>query len=82
MTVGRILGFPEDGVPKYDIYRDYLRRYPGGAICVGMPVKPGQGSLANTDLVVHDGMTLGATQESMTFQILGHWGRGELAKIT
>lgn len=79
VTVGRILDFPEEQVPDYSIYREYLRANPEGAVCIGIPVRPGQGSLVNTDLVVHDGMTLGATQESMTFQILGHWERGELA---
>lgn len=82
VTVGRILGYSEDFVPGYDIYREFLRIYPEGAICVGIPVQPGQGSVMNTDLYVHDGMTLGATKESMTFQVLGEWGRGELARIT
>lgn len=81
VTVGRILGYPEELVPGYDIYREYLREYPDGAICVGIPVQPGQGSVVNTDLYVHDGMTLGATEESMTFQILGSWDRGELALV-
>lgn len=79
VTVTRILGYPEEMVPNYDIYREFLRKYPDSAICVGIPVQPGQGSVMNTDLYVHDGMTLGATEESMTFQILGNWYRGELA---
>jgi hypothetical protein len=81
VTVGRILGVPEDEVPGCDIFREYLRQFPDGAVCVGIPVQPGQGSLVNTDLVVHDGMTIGATETSMTFQILGNWVRGELASL-
>ena len=81
VTVARVLGYPDELVPDYDIYREFLRKYPNGAICVGIPVRPGQGSLMNTDLYVHDGMTMDATQESMTFQMLGEWDRGELALV-
>lgn len=81
VTMGRIIGFPEDKVPGHEIFLNYLHKYPRGAVCIGMPVKPGQGSLINTDLIVHDGMTVGATQESMTFQILGNWKLGELARM-
>jgi hypothetical protein len=81
VTVGRTLGFPEEGVPHYDIFRDYLRTYPDEAICVGIPVAPGEGTVVNTDLVVHDGMTLGTDKRSLTLQILGDWKRGGLARM-
>jgi hypothetical protein len=79
-TMGRVLGYPEDKVPDHEIYRKYMYEYPRSAVCIGMPVGPGQGSLINTDLILHDGMTIGASQESMTFQVLGNWSRGELAR--
>jgi hypothetical protein len=82
VTVARALGYPEDEAPDYHLFREYQRRYPEGTFCIGLPVMPGQGSVVNTDLYVHDGMSIGATQESLTVQILGSWSRGELARLS
>lgn len=81
VTVGHILGFPEDREPTYAMYWEFLRLFPDAAVCIGIPVRPGQGSVANTDLCIHDGMTIDADEPSITCQILGNWGRGELAHL-
>jgi hypothetical protein len=58
--------------PHTDDIRRYLRE--GGTLeCVRIRIEPGDGYIAPTELIPHDGSTHGVTQPSRVAFWLGHW---------
>jgi hypothetical protein len=66
-----------DPYPRYP-HTDDIRRYlcgGGGLACLRIRLGPGEGYIAPTELIPHDGSTQGATQPSRIAFWLGHWSR-------
>jgi hypothetical protein len=62
--------------PRTAHVRDFVRE--GGSLrCVRVRFEPGEGYIAPTELVPHDGSTLGIAQPSRIAFWLGHWPVGE-----
>lgn len=61
--------------PRTEDIRDFIRQ--GGTLnCVRIRIEPGEGYIAPTELVPHDGSTSGASQPSRIAFWLGHWPAG------
>ena len=62
--------------PRTGDVREYVRQ--GGSLsCVRIRLEPGEGYIAPTELVPHDGSTSGAVLPSRIAFWLGHWPAGE-----
>ena len=63
--------------PRTDDVRDFVRK--GGTLdCVRIRIEPGEGYIAPTEFVPHDGSTSGADRPSRIAFWLGHWPTGVL----
>lgn len=63
--------------PRTEDVRDFVRE--GGSLsCVRIRIEPGEGYIAPTELVPHDGSTSGAGLPSRIAFWLGHWPTGVL----
>ena len=61
--------------PRTEDVRDFVRR--GGSLgCVRIRIEPGEGYIAPTELVPHDGSTSGGNLPSRIAFWLGHWPAG------
>ncbi|GIH02959.1 hypothetical protein Rhe02_10260 [Rhizocola hellebori] len=74
LTIAQTLGRDQDRVPGNDEFGEFVDSRRHDVTCVWIPVQPGEAYVAPTDLVGHDGGTLGS-QESTIYFFLGSWAR-------
>jgi hypothetical protein len=68
-----------------NLHTDQVRRYvaQGGRLtCIRIRLDPGEGYLAPTELIPHDGSTAGTHSPSTIAFWLGEWPRGALPSVT
>lgn len=75
---------PEDHVHRHPGTDDYRTHVAAGhpIRCVRIRLAPGEGYIAPTEYLLHDGSTEGQNQPSAMAFWLGHWPRGTLPSLT